>query len=207
MRGESSVARDSIRPMTVVRRRLAASLLILVGSAGAIELGGAATARAQTSAPPTLTILSPQTGDVVDPTLDVIVVADGAGSAQVRGELLIDGAPVRTAIHVPGDDGVVVALTTGAERTLVVRDLPEGRHTLRLVPAPGEDARPSDTVTMSVRASGPLSLPVVLIAAALVAVLVLYRRRILDPRMRRFSRDPGDGPPDGPDPPVDHPTT
>lgn len=194
--GESSVGRDSIPAMTVARRRAVGRLLVLVGAVGILGLGGSAPATAQTGSSPTLTILSPQTGDVVDPTVDVIVVADGSGSGPVRAELQVDGVPVRTAIHVQGDDGVVAALTTGVERTLVVRDLPEGRHTLRLVPAPGDDSRPSELITMSVRASGPVSLPVLLLAAALVGVLVLYRRRILDPGMRRFNRHPEDDPPE-----------
>src|SRR5438874_10359443 len=109
---------------------MALSALWLLGSAGA-----AARAAAQTVVGPTpvLRILSPQVGDVVEPTLDVVVVAEGRSGTTVHAELLVDGAAVRQAIHVPGDQGVRVVLSTGTERTLLVRDLPEGRHTIRLV--------------------------------------------------------------------------
>jgi hypothetical protein len=151
---------------------------------------------------PGLVVVTPQTGDVVGTAMTVRVQMLGDAGGEARFYLAVDGFVVNgDRITGSRDPSAATArtVTPSSEAVLVVRDVSIGDHRLRAVPlTPGLQA--PQAVTVSVRTGTGVGLPGVVVGILLVGLLLLYRRRILQPRMQRLQRriQPPDGePPDG----------
>lgn len=139
-----------------------------------------------------LVIVSPRAGSTIPPDLRVVVRLVG-GTEEVQFSLLLDGSP--TPVEAPqGSDTPVTS--PGEDAIIVLADLQEGPHELQAVPLSSGQAQASATVPFLVEQQG-LSVQAILIAAAIIGLLILYRRRILAPWVDRYEQRP---PPEEPEP-------
>ena len=130
---------------------------------------------------PHLVITSPVNGDIYDGTPPLVVQARGVpAGTRVGFDVMVDGKSL-------GSSASVVA---GSTATVSLGNLPVGAHTVS-VNSSGSDAA-GDSATFDVRRSGFSGIGL-LIVAALVGLMVFYRRRLLEPFSRRYER-PANGP-------------
>ncbi len=134
---------------------------------------------------PRLVIVSPREGSTVPPEVRVVVRLVG-GAGEVPFSLLLD----RDATPVEGSDGSdTPVVSPGEDAVIVLSDVVEGSHEVQAVPISSGQAQASSSVSFDVQSSG-LSVPAVIIAAALIGLLIMYRRRILSPWAERYERKP-----------------
>jgi hypothetical protein len=164
-----------------VRRFSLTLALALAGVAWTVWWGSPATAQDAAR----LAIVSPRPDATIEPDVRVVVRLVG-GSRQVPFSLLVDGGhtPVEAS---QGSDTPVVS--PGQDAVIFLPDMAEGRHEAQAVPLSSGLAEASAPVSFVVDAGG-LSIQAILIAAAIIGLLVLYRRRILTPWADRYEQRP-----------------
>src|SRR6266511_2735314 len=126
-----------------------------------------------------LVIESPPDGAVTAGTPRLVVGTSGvpAGIA-VSFVVRVDGHAVEDAFSV----------TAGGRKTVSLGNLASGPHTVVVAPATASSLA-GDTASFEVRGAGfnPIAIVVVL---ALVALILFYRRRVLEPFTDRYERPP-----------------
>jgi hypothetical protein len=170
---------------------LVVSVLVASVLAGLAGLLGAAPALAATA--PRLVTVVPQTGDVVGRSFTVRVQMLGDGGVQARFYVALDGLVTkgqRVTSSRAAPDATAFTVSPSTEAVLTLKDVEVGDHRISVVPlTPGVTAPPP--VTVSVR-TGTGTGPAGIVIGILLAVLfLLYRRRILNPRMRGMERPIG----------------
>ena len=161
-------------------------LSLLIGAALFGVFWWAPPAAAQDAA--RLVIVDPPQGSTVSPDVRVVVRLVG-GTGEVPFSLLLDGGPTPVQGSQGSDTPVV---SPGEDAIILLPDMDEGSHQLQAVPLSSSQAQASRAVSFTAR-SGGLSFPALLIAAALIGLLILYRRRILAPWADRYDRGPPPG--------------
>jgi hypothetical protein len=86
-------------------------------------------------------------------------------------------------------------VSPGQDAVIFLPGMAEGRHEAQAVPLSSGQAEASAPVSFVVEAGG-LSIQAILIAAVIIGLLILYRRRILAPWADRYDQRP---PPEEPD--------
>jgi hypothetical protein len=132
-----------------------------------------------------LAIVSPRAGSTISSDVRVVVRLVG-GAGEVPFSLQLDGAPTPVQ-GAEGSDTPVAA--PGEDAIIILPGVPEGPHQVQAVPLSSTQARASAPVSFVVASSG-LSVQAILIAAAIIGLLILYRRRILAPWADRYEQRP-----------------
>jgi len=159
----------------------------------ALALGMGLGRRAAAAPPIKLLILQPSEGDVTGSDAQVRVSAEGGNISQtVTFQVTVDDDPidpqtgrVATALFEP------FTVPASAERRFFLHGLRPGVHILKVLPsdpAQASGASVAFSVGPDVASKGPNWVGIA-IAAALVLLLLLYRRRVLQPRMARLERE------------------
>lgn len=164
-------------------------LLLCAVACGALAFGPSPSA-AQSG--PSLVIVRPAQGSTSDPDVLILVELRGGGPSTVRFTANLDGTPVRLEDAATGARTAQGTVFAGRQAKVYVRSIPEGRHTLQVVPVATSDVQPSEVVTFQVDA-GRTSTILVIAAVLVILVLFMFRRRILTPMGDRYERPP---PPD-----------
>jgi hypothetical protein len=167
----------------------------LVASVAALVAAGSLGATRVVAAPRIkLQILQPAEGDVTGSTAEVRLQASGGRLSEIiQYDLTVDGRPVdsKTGRTTGTGAGRPFQVPGSAQARIQLHGLGIGVHVLRVVPVDEAQASGDEVafaVGPQVSSRGP-NLVGILIAAGLVALLVLYRNRILKPRMDRMERE------------------
>jgi hypothetical protein len=123
--------------------------------------------------------------------LDPLSETDSTG-APVQFVVTVDGLPAGLVDEKTGKQIAVASAEGGQDTRVVVRGVPNGPHSLRVVPVSEGSIRAPKAVAFTVRSSLPIPL-LVGIGLAGVALLLFYRRRILEPWADRYERPPPAG--------------
>ncbi|MFN2589532.1 MAG: hypothetical protein ABR518_02030 [Actinomycetota bacterium] len=133
-----------------------------------------------------LVVVSPKDGSTTDTDVLLVVTVVGA-SSKVRFVATLDGAPASLEDAATGRVIPVASASPGNRTTVYLRALPEGPHTLRVIPVSSDAVGAPPPVRFRVQARG-LTLPFVLIAVGGLALILLFRRRILGAAGDRYER-------------------
>jgi hypothetical protein len=148
-----------------------------------------------------LVVVEPEAGGVSGSDVHIVVrlnrlsetgsTASPAGSP-VQFVVTIDGLPAGLVDEKTGKEVAVASAADGRDARVVVRGVPDGLHRLRVVPVSEGSVRAPEAVAFTVKSRPPTPL-FIGIALAGIAILLFYRRRILEPWADRYERPPPAG--------------
>jgi hypothetical protein len=155
----------------------------------ALALGWCSAAAAQTGAPG-LVLSAPEPRSTTGPDVTVVVELTGPAEAPVVFSVVLDGVPAELEDPATGRGGATANVNSGGRTAVVIRGVPEGTHQVRAVAIPAGAASASAINTFRVDVRG-FNLMILLATLGVLAVFVLYRRRILGPWADRYDRGAG----------------